>query len=42
MMYQCKKCDATSWSEPFADGLCDKCWVIIVEGTRNGWCYDGF
>ncbi len=35
-------CNGSCQRDSDCGGLCDKCWVIIVEGTRNGWCYDGF
>jgi hypothetical protein len=27
-MYYCKKCQASSWNEPFRNDLCDQCWEL--------------
>jgi len=41
--YFCKTCDNNSWSEPFENDQCDKCWdKEQIEDCKHEWkYYDG-
>lgn len=35
-------CSGSCRRDSDCSGQCDKCWVIDLSQTSNGWCYDGF